>query len=86
MGKMCNQNPCPREAAERVWCRTWIGAERGPIDVCSECAKVFKPEHNKHCQSSLDFHWGADADWAYHELAKQWRRYTRNMRNWEIRR
>lgn len=55
------------EATKRVWCPTWLGSQRGPMDVCDECAKTFQPEHN-HFSCNGSFHWGEDADKAFKQV------------------
>lgn len=57
----------PAPATLRLWCPTWIGSERGPRDLCAECAWVFQPERNKHAVGG-SWHWGSEADWAYQSV------------------
>lgn len=40
------RDPLPAEF--RVWCPTWVSADKGPIDLCYECYKVFSPGINPH--------------------------------------
>ncbi len=54
----------PRQGTRRLWCPTWYGAEKGPIDVCEEHAKTFMPEHNPY-HSGGSFHWADEADRAF---------------------
>ena len=56
--------PCCNEATEILWCPTWISAGRGPINVCANHAKGFKPEFNPHAKDG-EFYWGNDAQAAY---------------------
>lgn len=56
--------PCTDKATVRLWCPTWIGAEKGPMFVCETHANVFRPEENENAGNGL-FYWGADADFAY---------------------
>jgi hypothetical protein len=52
---------CPNEATHRVWCPTWLSAEKGPIDICEKCSRIFDPMHNKYATDGT-FYWGANAD------------------------
>jgi hypothetical protein len=52
-------------ATKRVWCPTWLGSQRGPINVCEECAKVFTSENKYSRRNEGSFHWGDDADKAF---------------------
>lgn len=53
------------EATKRLWCPTWLTSEKGPIDLCEECAKTFMPEHNNTGASDGSWHWGDEADAAF---------------------
>lgn len=53
--------PCPNEGTEILWCPTWMSAGKGPMPICREHAKNFKPEHNKNVQPDAEFYWGQAA-------------------------
>jgi hypothetical protein len=52
------------EATLRLWCPTWVGCEKGPRNLCAECAKNFQPEHNRNAEGG-SWHWGEQADAAF---------------------
>jgi hypothetical protein len=73
--KLAKDNPggvscysCPvahkLRATHRLWCPTWIGSERGPIDICEEHARTFKEDKNPSAKNG-SWHWGEDADKAF---------------------
>ena len=47
-----------------VWCPTWINAGEGPMPVCDEHARSFKPEFNPYAKNG-EFYWNADANEAF---------------------
>ena len=50
---------CGHQASEVLWCPTWINAEQGPMHLCSEHSRGFKPEFNKNAEGL--FYWGKEA-------------------------
>ena len=68
---MCNQTlsgriPCAKRHSLRLWCPTWTSAENGPLNLCVDCARVFQPENNPNNNGKGSFHWGNEADTAFH--------------------
>lgn len=60
---------CQTEASLKVWCPTWIGAEKGPMRFCAKHAENFT-EKNPHANINA-FYWGEEADKAYAEWMQQ---------------
>lgn len=58
---------CPGHVTETVWCPTWIAAHDGPLRVCAECSKRFKPEFNPHAARGV-FYWGDAARSEYEKM------------------
>lgn len=69
-----------KKATKRVWCPTWIGSEKGPIDVCAEHAANFTPEGNPHGRGG-SFHWGEEADKAFKSVVQNFPRSHDNYEN-----
>jgi hypothetical protein len=62
-----NCRPDKNAATRRLWCPTWIGAEKGPINLCDSHAENFQPEHNYNATGG-SWHWDADADIAFKQV------------------
>jgi hypothetical protein len=52
--------PCKNESVTVLWCPTWTTASGGPMHICEQHARNFKPEFNPHAKDGA-FYWGDDA-------------------------
>ena len=60
---------CHNPATTRLWCPTWLDADKGPRVFCDEHAKTFKRDTNPNLRPG-SFHWGDDADKAFAKLER----------------
>ena len=63
----CQSQLCKKQAMFRLWCPTWITANEGPRNLCSDCAKAFQVAHNPMAAGG-SWHWGDNADKAFKQI------------------